>query len=215
MKRWFTGICLLIIALPLLAQDNSTPRAAPKSAKEERQPGFTPEREAAALSFVRQHHPELGDLLAQLKSGNKREYQRAINELFTTSERLALGQERDPLKYELDLRIWKIDSRIRLMAARMSMTEGDLLQGELKELLLEKMDVQLELQLLERQRVATRMEKLDASIERLKKQREAEAQKSLSRLMQDIQKTRPAKKPTGRGGNNQTDNGNQTDNKAK
>lgn len=202
MKRWFTAVCLLILALPLLAQDASAPRAGNKNAaKEDRQPGFTPEREAAALSFVRQHHPELGDLLAQLKPGNRREYQRAINELFFASEKLTQTQERDPLKYDLDLQAWKIDSRIRLLAARIAMSDNDLLEAELKELLVEKVDVQLALQLLERERVSSRLEKLDATIERLRKQRENEAQKSLSKIRQDLEKSRPAKKPAGRASN--------------
>lgn len=142
MKHWLLGTCLLIAALPLLAQDAAVPRAAVKNgSREDRQPAFTPEREAAALSFVRQHHPELEDLLAQLKSGNRAEYRRVTNELFFASERLTQSQERDPLKYELDLRLWKIDSRIRLLAARLAMNESDLLQGELKELLVEKIDV--------------------------------------------------------------------------
>lgn len=202
MKHWLAAICLLIVAWPLLAQEASAPRGGNKnSAKEDRQPGFTPQREAAALSFVRQHHPELGDLLTQLKSGNKREYQRAINELFVASERLAQSQERDPIKYELDLQVWKLDSRIRLLAARIVMNDNDLLEAELKDLLVRKIDVQLELQMLDRQRVSARLEKLDANIERLRKQRENEAQKSLSKILAEIQKTRPAKKSAGRNSN--------------
>jgi hypothetical protein len=203
MKRLLSAICLLLLALPLLAQDAAAPRTAPRTAAD-RQPAFTPEREAAALSFVRQHHPELQDLLTQLKTGNRPEYRRAINELFLASERLAASKERDPLKYELDLRAWKIDSRIRLLAARLAMNDNDLLQGELKELLLEKVDIQLEQQLLDRQRVASRLEKLDATIERLRSQREEEAQKALSRVMQEVQKSRPAKKPA-RAGSNQVE----------
>jgi hypothetical protein len=197
MNRWFCFLCVLIVALPLLAQDAAAPRAAPK-------PAFTPEREAAALSFVKQHHPELQDLLSPLKMGNRAEYRRAINELFLASERLAASQERDPAKYELDLRAWKIESRIRLLAARLAMTDNDLLQEELKDLLLEKVDIQLEQQLLERQRVAARMERLDTTIERLRGQREGEAQKALARVLQEVQKSRPAKRPA-RSSGNQTD----------
>jgi hypothetical protein len=197
-------VCLICAALPLAAQDSSAPKTTRNNSKEDRQPGFTPQREAAALSFVRQHHPELGDLLTQLKAGNQREYQRVINELFNTSERLAQSQERDPLRYELELQAWKIDSRIRLLAARMAMNESDLLEAELKELLVERLDVQLEQQLLERQRVTTRLEKLDASIERIRKQRENEAQKSLTKLLEGIQKSRPARKPAARAGGNQS-----------
>src|SRR6478736_3014044 len=55
----------------------------------------TPEREAAAMAFVKQHHPELADLLTMLKAGNQKEYEKAVRELYRTSERLAQIQERD------------------------------------------------------------------------------------------------------------------------
>ena len=206
MKHRLSAIGLLLaLTLPVWADDSSSPKSASErpaknTAKEERPPAFTPEREAAALSFVRQHHPELGDLLSQLKTGNRNEYRRVINELFVTSERLALSQERDPAKYELDLRIWKIDSRIRLLAARLAMSDSELLQGELKDLLLEKQDVQLEQQMLERQRITTRLERLDAAIERVRSHRESEAQKALAKVLQEVQETgskaRSIKKPT-------------------
>jgi hypothetical protein len=208
MKRCLYLIIAVSLALPLLAQDGGTPRAPARSTASDRQPAFTPEREAAALSFVKQHHSELGELLTQLRANNRPEYRRAINELFLASERLAAYKDRDPLKYELDLRAWKIDSRVRLLAARLAMTENDLLQAELKDLLLEKVDIQLEQQLLDRQRVAARLERLDTTIDRLRNQREDEAQKALAKVMQEVQKSRPAKKParaSNPAGSNQTD----------
>ena len=56
--------------------------------------GFTEEREAAAMTFVRMNHPELASLLDQLKLNDVAEYQRAIRELFHSSEKLAQLQER-------------------------------------------------------------------------------------------------------------------------
>jgi hypothetical protein len=208
MKRLLYAACLLVLTLPLLAQDAPSPRPAGRNAATDRQPAFTPEREAAALSFVNQHHLELAELLKQLKSGNRAEYRRAINELFLASERLAASKERDPIKYELDLRAWKIDSRVRLLAARMAMADNELLQAELKELLLEKLDVQLEQQLLDRQRVTARLERLDATINRLRNQREEEAQKALAKVMQEVQKSRQVKKPARAGSNQPPSNAN-------
>jgi hypothetical protein len=161
--------------------------------KDEKVPGFTLEREAAALSFVEQHHPELSELLARLKKSNRRGYQQAINELFRTSERLAMSKERDSARYDFELRIWKLDSRIRLLAARWSMSSSPALEEELKALLLEKADVQIEQKLFERQRLATRLEKLDATIQRARQQREAKAQESLDVLLRDVKQWQPAK----------------------
>src|SRR6185436_5664149 len=61
-----------------------------KSGKPKNQVTITPEREAAAVTFVKLHHPDLAELLGHLKQSNPREYQRAIRDLFRTSENLAL-----------------------------------------------------------------------------------------------------------------------------
>src|SRR5688500_7902960 len=41
-------------------------------------PGITPEREAAVMTFVKQHHPELSELLIHLKEHTPKEYDRAV-----------------------------------------------------------------------------------------------------------------------------------------
>jgi hypothetical protein len=193
------GLIAILIA-PLAAQETPSKNAPARSnrastpakgAKEEKVPGFTLEREAAALSFVEQHHPELGDLLTQLKNSSKRGYQQAINELFRASERLATSKERDPVRHELELRVWKLDSRIRLLAARMSMTDSQAMQEELRALLLEKSDVQLEQKLLDRERLVTRLEKLDAAIQKARNERDEQAQRSLDALLKDIKQSQP------------------------
>ena len=78
----------------------------------------TPEREAAVMTFVKQHHAELAELLVQLKASNSKEYEQAIRELFRTSERLAQIQERDMPQYELELKHWQVQSRVQLLSAR-------------------------------------------------------------------------------------------------
>ena len=64
-------------------------------------------REAAAMTFVRMNHPELATLLDQLKLNDLPEYQRAIRELFHSSEKLAQLQERNPKRYPWN---WKLGS---------------------------------------------------------------------------------------------------------
>ncbi len=49
----------------------------------------TPDAEAAALAFVREHHPELAELLARLKPMKLAEYQLAVRELAAVSKNLA------------------------------------------------------------------------------------------------------------------------------
>jgi hypothetical protein len=143
----------------------------------------TPEREAAARLFAARHHSELSGLLEQLKETNPDGYEKAIQELFATSERLARLMERRPERYELELAVWKVDSRIRLLAARSAMGENEGRRQALKKLLLEKNDLRLQLLQLDRQRAAARLERLDASIAELQNDSEAVADAELERLL--------------------------------
>lgn len=143
----------------------------------------TPEREAAARLFAERHHPELAALLDQLRATNRREYDKAIQELFATSERLARMMGRFPERYELELAVWKVNSRIRLLAARSAMNEDAGKRDALKQLLLEKNDLRLQLLQYDRERVAARLERLDASITELQNNGDAAAEQELERLL--------------------------------
>ncbi len=79
---------------------------------------MTPEREAAALDFVKSHHPELIALLDQLKAKDRRQYDVVVRDLFRTNERLATMQANDLPRYEIALQAWKLKSRIQVLAAR-------------------------------------------------------------------------------------------------
>ena len=68
----------------------------------------TPEREAAARTFVSRHHPELVALLDHLQTSEPKQYQRAVRELFRASERLAQFREQDEGRYALELETWKV-----------------------------------------------------------------------------------------------------------
>lgn len=107
--------------------------------------GFTPEREAAALTFVRANHPELADLLDRLKARRPQDYEKAIRDLFRVSEKLALSRETFPVRYELELKQWKLTSRIQVLSARLSMKRTKEQEDELKQLLAEQLEVHREL----------------------------------------------------------------------
>src|SRR5438132_8650434 len=107
MQKRVAAILALLVAVAGPLAGGNDPKAAKTpgqpAARDDKLPTFTPEREAAALTFVRQHHSELADLLSELKTSNEAEYQRAIAELFRKSEQLADTQARDPRRYELEL----------------------------------------------------------------------------------------------------------------
>lgn len=127
-------------------------------------PTFTPEREAAALTFVEAHHPELTPLLAHLKLSKPNEYQKAIRKLFSDSERLAHSREYQPRRYDLELQDWKLDSRIQLLIARLAMGRTPELERQLRNSLEKQLQVRRDLTALDRERLAERTAKLDEQL---------------------------------------------------
>ncbi len=177
------------------SENRSTPaptvRKKDRGSKETSRPkidhGFTPEREAAALTFVKQYHPELAKLLAALKTKERREYCRAVRDLFRHSERLAVFREKFPERYELELRAWQIKSRIQLVAARLRLSSEDTcLREQLKKSLAEQADVRIELLRQERKKMAERLEHLDDQIDEMQRQRELVAEKQLQALLRTV-----------------------------
>ncbi|MGC3969423.1 MAG: hypothetical protein QM775_19310 [Pirellulales bacterium] len=153
--------------------------------------GFTPEREAAALTFVRAHHAELADLLDRLKTRRPQEYQKAIRELFRASERLAQSQEQQPQRYELELNEWKLQSRIQLLVARMSMNRTPEIEAELRSLLTEQIGVHRELVKFTHERAAARAAALQKELELL----DGDRADMVERRFQEALKTAGQKKP--------------------
>jgi hypothetical protein len=156
--------------------------AKPKSSGAKVLPGITPEREAAVMTFVKHHHAELAELLIHLKENAPKEYERAVRDLFRTSERLAQVQERDSLAYDLELKIWKARSRAQLLAARLQMGDNEELRKQLKATLNEEYDFRLELLERDHERASDRAKSLGDQLEKFKQRRDDEIEKQLKQL---------------------------------
>lgn len=150
---------------------------------------LTPDREAAAVTFVTLHHPDLAELLKHLKQSNPREYQRALRELFRQSENLAQTHEKDPRRYELDLEAWKLRSRIQLLAARLSMSYSKALEDELRTALGEQVDLRLRQQELMRERLTAKLQEVDTEIVRIRSDRDGRVKAELNRIMDEVRGT--------------------------
>jgi plasmid stabilization system protein ParE len=81
-------------------------------------PRFTEEREAAALCFLRKNASDLLSLVEHLKKDNPTRYQHEIRAVFQVAEMLA-DLEEDPARHDLELEIWKIESKAHSLAARL------------------------------------------------------------------------------------------------
>ena len=87
-------------------------------------PRFTEEREAAALHFLKRHVPELLPLLDELKKNAPVQYQHEIREVFRVTEMLADLQD-DPRRHDLELKIWKTETRAHALVARLAVPKDE------------------------------------------------------------------------------------------
>jgi hypothetical protein len=199
--RWMLGLSLVLLVLPVAVWGDASdaePKATPAEVANlpaRPMPGFTAEREAAAMTFVRTHHPELAELLIALRESDPDAYQKAIHELFRTSERLAQIQERQPARYDLDLRVWKVRSRIELLLARLSMVDDHRLRKQLRAAFAEQVELEREMMRLERDRLQDRMETLDRNLQRKPNELAADVDQRLDRALRRIDRQPATKKP--------------------
>jgi hypothetical protein len=155
---------------------------AKKDGKAKAQIAVTPEREAAVMTFVQRNHPELTNLLASLKGSQPEEYERAIREIFRTTERIAQIQERDPLQYELEIAAWTAQSKVQLLAAKLKMGATDELRKQLRDSLGTQNEAKLALLKHERQKISDRLSKTDREISQFESDREKFIDKQLELL---------------------------------
>jgi hypothetical protein len=147
-------------------------------------------QETGAVAFAREHHPELAELLSQLKMSNRREYAQAIRELSNASTRLDRIKRQTPDRYDAALDAWKLDSRIKLLAAKSSMAEDPALEVELKDALKQRIELRLRELTAERDRLNARLKNLERQIQTIAANPAAAAEKDLDRIKASIQKDR-------------------------
>jgi len=164
-----------------------------KDAKAKAPFSVTPEREAAVMTFVQRNHAELAELLGYLKTSQPEEYERAIKEIFRTTERLNQIQDRDPLQYELEVAAWTAQSRVQLLAARLKMGSSDELLKQLREALKTQNEAKIALLKHERQKVSDRLSKINSDITRFESDREKVVDRQLQLLTRTAGEGRPGK----------------------
>lgn len=195
----FPALALCLSAVALDGHAQKTGRSKDKSGNNAntRPMSVTPEREAAAMTFVQQHHPELAELLVYLKRNLPKDYDKAARDLFRTSERLArLKDNGDEKRYEHELKLWQIRSRIQLLTARLRTRPDEKLESELRSLLEQQYDLRLSQLQRERDRVAARLEKVNQQIDQLQEARQQAIDKqirSLAERRDNPTKTKPTR----------------------
>lgn len=188
-------------------------KAANKSGAERRDTPISKDRANAAVRFAQKHHPELAELLDGLRESDGRNFQAGLRVLTRDAERLEKMLERKDERYPVSLDLWKLDSRIRLEIARLSMSPDVDFEPRLRPLMEKRREARLQLVQMERQKTAERLAKydeelktlqsttdslVDAEIERLKKMMTARARAKGSRptTSQNTASTTPKRKPS-------------------
>jgi hypothetical protein len=190
-------LLLMLIAAPVIADERDFGRKIAQAAKQK--PGkpnkpvtaaVDAKAEAGVLEFVREHHPELADLLTQLKETRPKEYQKAIRDLSRVRDRLH-GMKSNDERFALELAVWKAETRVQLIAARLHMGDTSELRDELRTALSDQIDVRLALLKHEREQASERIAKLDAQIKRL----DSDRSRVIDQQLQALTKAPPKKQP--------------------
>jgi hypothetical protein len=152
---------------------------------------FTPEREAAALAFVRQNRPELDSVLADLKTRQPTEYQRAICDFFWASETLTLMRQEEPRRHDLALRAWQLESLVHYLASQLAgqPAEAGRLRGELELAVQQLVDVQIDTSAYEVERQETQLRRSQDRQKKLAARRDELVRERLNALSEAIEKS--------------------------
>ena len=158
------------------------PKSAPRSIT------FTPEREAAALAFVATHRPELSPVLADLKTRQTTEYQKAICDFFWTSETLAAMRQDDPPRHDLALRTWRLETLAHLLTSQLAGQPADAqrLKSEMELTVQQLVDVQIETSAYDLKRHEAQLRRAQDRHQRLADSRDELVRERLNALSQAI-----------------------------
>lgn len=195
-QRYHLGLAMLaVICCGLLQAEDSAVKPSP-TAREPHKPAvpeLKPEQETLALAFAGEHHPELKALIESLKTANPEGYKKAIHELARTHDRLskvqANGKGNDRFAHELAL--WKLDSRIRLTAARSAMRDTDELRSELKSLVEQRQQLALQGLRDDQARTAARLEKIDRELKAAESKLPGSVDAEVDRLLKSVKSSKP------------------------
>ncbi len=147
------------------------------------------EQEAVATSFADKHHPELGKLVKRLQTAAPAKYRDAIADLFADAHRINRSK-RDQDRFEVELRVWKAESRARLMAAQMASTRDaksrDAAEAKLRKTLKELTAAKLAKLILERKRSLKRLELIEKRIADIEADSAAVVEREFSALQRSL-----------------------------
>lgn len=159
--------------------------------------------EAAAMSFAERHHPELAVLLLQLKEMDSRKFEQAVAEIAKTNEKMNRLRERLPERYETEIELWKIDSRIRLLIARSGGKIDQKTRLQIKEMLNSRLVWRQEQLKRDREKLQERLDRVNSQLTQLDENSDSLIERDLDRLTRTAQARSVIKRKPGSPRNSQ------------
>lgn len=175
--------------------ERESSRSETEAAKEKRSSKVAAEKKT--LDFVRKHQPKLLELLSYLKGKQPSRYQQALREMARSQQRLDSLAKRDEELYRIELELWQVRSRQRLLAAEMSIApeaRQAKLTKELTALIQQEVSQELARFRLMRSRAAKQLAQFDEQIRRRTDGRDEMISKSLKSWQNRIKKETPRSK---------------------
>lgn len=203
MRRLTLLLIAFVASLPALdvgAADKKSDAARSKKADaaSSASDGEAKSSDKQVMAFVEEHHAELAMLLNRLRKQSSSEYRKAVADIRVIQERVDRMSERQPARADYEIDRWKIDSRIRLLTARMISLMEDSTEGvehpdlaaardELRDLSRER--VQLDRDRLEREKklLLSRLEKLQEQTARIDDDFEAAVDRQMAVLSRGVE----------------------------
>ena len=147
---------------------------AAQKAKEKRQKAAAEKakkRNEYLMSFVRKSHPELEQLLLQLKDSKPRQYRAAMQGLNKDVMKIDAVKEKDPQRYNLLVTQWSIDSRLKVATAQLRVSDTQENRNAVRALVVQQVNFQIERFKIDRENTIKRLATLKKRIAELEAKR--------------------------------------------
>lgn len=193
-------IALLLFAAPSAFADGPAKKKTASSSRPKKVAfDVKPHHETTAKQFVEQYHPELANLLTTLKMKRPKAYHGAVRDLYRSSQRLENIRSHDMVRYELELRLWTVRSRIQLMSARLKVQDSPEFREKLRQSLDQQIDLRIALLQHQQAKMSRSLEKIETQLKKLENNRSQEVERQLQRLTfrrkPKPRKSKPKSKP--------------------
>ena len=157
-------------------------------------PKVSPERAKELLDFVGKHHPELKGMLTQLEEKQPRSFRQAMNGIDRSVKKIDAVKSRSPQRYEGALEQWKLNSRINVAKAQLTLDDKPENRKKLEDLFSKSIDLQVARSKQDRDQLLKRIDQIDKRISSIEAGRSEEIQKRVKAAMAKKKKPPQPKK---------------------